>query len=61
MKGKILYQFYEEGTLHSTLLLTDDQAAVFKFIESLGYNISLEKADDFPPYEIDPKEWLKGS
>ena len=57
--NKKVYLFYEEGTLYSTLLLSDEQAAVFKYIENLGYNISLEKADDSPPYEIDPKEWLK--
>ena len=61
MNNKTVYLFYEEGTLYSTLLLTDEQAAVFKYIESLGYNISLEKVDDSPPYEIDPEEWLKSS
>ena len=37
MNNKKVYLFYEEGTLYSTLLLSDEQAAVFKYIENLGY------------------------
>ena len=41
-----------------TLLLTDEQAAVFKYIEDRGYNIKITKLGAEAPYEIDPEVWL---
>ncbi len=58
MSDKKLYAYYEEGRSMGTLLLTDDQAAVFKYIEDRGYDIKITKLDTEAPYEIDPGVWL---
>ena len=58
MSDKKLYAYYEEDHSMGTLLLTDEQAAVFKYIEDRGYNIKITKLGAEAPYEIDPEVWL---
>lgn len=42
---KALYRFYNDGQYVKILLLTDDQAAVFYWLENLGVPIILEPND----------------
>ena len=60
MSNKYLYIYKEERYAHyHTLLLTDEQAAVFKWFQNQGYDFEFEKIDNEPPDEIDTEELIK--
>lgn len=56
---KSLYRFYNDGQYVKTLLLTDDQAAVFYWLEDLEIPIILEPDDVREPEEIKPEDLMK--
>ena len=56
---KALYRFYNDGQYVKILLLTDDQAAVFYWLENLGVTIILEPNDGREPEEIRPEDLMK--
>lgn len=56
---KALYRFYNDCSYVKTLLLTDDQAAVFYWLENLGVPIILEPDDVREPEEIRPEDLMK--
>ena len=56
---KDLYRFYNDGQYVKILLLTDDQAAVFYWLENLGVPIILEPNDGREPEEIRPEDLMK--
>ena len=55
---KRVYTLMEEGEFGGTLLLTDDQAAVFAWLHSRGYEIYIKKMDDSQPESINASDWL---
>ena len=57
--NKALYRFYNDGQYVKVLLLTDDQAAVFYWLENLGVPIILEPDDVREPEEIKPEDVMK--
>lgn len=57
-KTKKTYMFDDDGD-KQTLLLTDDQAAVFVWLQDRGYNFSLTNIDVAAPEEINPEDWIK--
>ena len=60
MSNKSLYRYKEEYYAHyQTLLLTDEQAAVFKWFQNQGYDFEFEKIDNEAPDEIDTEELIK--
>ena len=60
MSNKSLYIYKEEYYAHyQTLLLTDEQAAVFKWFQNEGYGFEFEKIDNEPPGEIDTEELIR--
>lgn len=54
---KALYRFYNDCKYVKTLLLTDDQAAVFYWLENLGVQIIIEPVRE--PEEIRPEDLMK--
>ena len=61
MANKSLYLYKEpyECASYQTLLLTDEQAAVFKWFQNQDYDFEFEKIDNEPPDEIDTEELIK--
>lgn len=54
---KALYRFYNDCKYVKTLFLTDDQAAVFYWLENLGVQIIIEPERE--PEEIRPEDLMK--
>ena len=61
MSNKSLYIYKEEcySPHYHTLLLTDEQAAVFKWFQNQCYDFEFEKIDNEPPHEIDTEELIR--
>jgi mannose/fructose/N-acetylgalactosamine-specific phosphotransferase system component IIB len=56
-KTKKVYMYIEEREPVQTLYLTDEQAAVFKWIKEQGYEIDVRRIDGKPPEEIVADEY----
>lgn len=56
-KAKKVYMYIEEREPVQTLYLTDDQAAVFKWIRERGYEVDVKLIDGLPPEEIVSSEY----
>lgn len=54
---KALYRFHSDCSCVKNLLLTDDQAAVFYWLENLGVQIAIEPERE--PEEIRPEDLMK--
>ena len=52
---KKLYAFDDDGC-RQVLLLSDEQAAVIYWLNSIGHNFELTESDE-DPYEITTEEW----
>ena len=51
-KAKRVYMYIEEREPVRTLYLTDEQAAVFKWLGERGYDIDIKRIDEQSPEEI---------
>jgi mannose/fructose/N-acetylgalactosamine-specific phosphotransferase system component IIB len=58
MKSKKVYMFFEDGKLMQTLFLSEEQAAVFKWLKNYGYELDIQQIDEESPEEIIPEKWI---
>jgi hypothetical protein len=56
-KAKKVYMYIEEREPVQTLYLTDEQAAVFKWLGERGYDIDVKRIDEQSPEEIIADEY----
>ena len=56
-KTKKVYMYIEDTDPVQTLYLTDEQAAVFKWLGERGYDINVKRIDEQPPEEIVADEY----
>lgn len=56
-KTKAVYMFIEDGVIMSTLYITEEQAAVFKWLRERGHEIDVRRIDEKSPEEIVADEY----
>lgn len=56
-KTKAVYMFIEDGVIMSTLYITEEQAAVFKWLGERGHEIDVRRIDEKSPEEIVADEY----
>ena len=49
--------FIEDGVIMSTLYITEEQAAVFKWLRERGHEIDVKRIDEKSPEEIVADEY----
>jgi hypothetical protein len=57
MNKKRLYVLNTEDGPTGTLFITDDQAAVFRWLADKGYDLRLDQVDEDMPEEISAEYW----